>query len=355
MLHITGVKMPASLCHLMLVMLALHRGQGRNSSSCLSNTRKEVNLTCDRSQRIHVISKFYQKATSTCEEAPASCTYTEDAPATTCNGVWQCREEVSMFWINQTCGSSTALATVVYECIAETPINICNFTTVSHDNNLYLASPTYPRGSGDMKTNGTCVCDITGTVMKVDILEVVFRDTGHGIRGRLVVIGDTAAWTTDNLVPVVYNKEIISDTENIKIAFNDLGQISQDMWLKVSGSSSMTATCYHSDGNITVPSFTTLSPDRTASNATPSANMTVPSKEPLTHGGFQRAIVVITVCAAVGAVLVVTVIMAVAVIVFRKKTRASGKQYAIEVKESNEEMKEVEDCDMPTFIMDTLM
>ncbi|XP_046550689.1 uncharacterized protein LOC124260422 [Haliotis rubra] len=348
--------MTASLCHLMLVMLAFMECQGRNASSCVTNSQTAVNLTCEGSQRIHVISKFYQKATSTCEEAPTGCTYTEDAPATTCNGVWHCGEEVTMFWINQTCGSSTALATVVYECIAETPINICNVTTVSRDNMLYFASPTYPRGSGNMKTNGTCVCDITGTMMKVDILEVVFRNTGHGIRGRLVVIGDTAAWTTDDLVPVVFNKEIISYTEKIKVAFNDFGQISQDMWLKVSGSSRMTATCYHGDDNITVPSFTTLAPAGTASNATPSANMTGPSKEPLGHeAGFQKSIVVITVSAAVGAVLVVMVIMAVAVIVFRKKTIGSEKQYAIEVTESNEEMKEVEDCDMPTFIMDTLM
>ncbi|XP_071113674.1 uncharacterized protein [Haliotis cracherodii] len=334
------VKMMATLVHVVVVvMMALPIGQGREATSCLTTSETKVTLQCEASEKIHVIRKFY-KNPSTCPGDPTPCEYTEDFPTITCNGVSQCQEEVTIFGINQTCGTRSAQATVQYECITGNPINICDVTTLSRDTTLYLASPTYPRGSGNMKTNGTCVCDVTGTMMKVSILEVYFRGTGIKITGRLVVIGDTAAWTTDDRVPVVYNTLVINDTDNLKVAFNDFGQLSQDMWIKVSGSSNMTAICYHGDDNITVPTFTT------PSSPAPTGQYTT---------DFQRSIVVITVSAAIGAVLVVTVIIVVAVIVFRKEPISPGKQYVIEETNSNEEMKEVEDCDMPTFVMDTLM
>ncbi|XP_046328404.2 uncharacterized protein LOC124112370 isoform X2 [Haliotis rufescens] len=349
------VRMMATLVHVMVVvMMALPMGQGREATSCLTTSETKVNLQCEASEKIHVIRKFY-KNPSTCPGDPTPCEYTEDFPTITCNGVSQCQEEVTIFGINQTCGTRSAQATVQYECITGNPVNICDVTTLSRDNTLYLASPTYPRGSGNMKTNGTCVCDVTGTMMKVSILEVYFRGTGSKITGRLVVIGDTAAWTSDDRVPVVYNTLVINDTDNLKVAFNDFEQLSQDMWIKVSGSSNMTAICYHGDDNITVPTFTApSSPAPTAVNTTPSHNNTDPDKTQLRQD-FQRSIVVITVSAAIGAVLVVTVIIVVAVMVFRKEPISPGKQYVIEETNSNEEMKEVEDCDMPTFVMNTLM
>ncbi|XP_071113645.1 uncharacterized protein [Haliotis cracherodii] len=233
---------------------------------CSNLPRGSVSLECGHPGRIHLVRVLYRKTSPGCVTQDDTCEYLQETQkqglTTNCVGVSVCHHDIWSFWLTHKCGNTTSYTvTLSYQCINESPIDICSSTTTSstEDSTLYLSSSNYPYES--QNTYNTCQCDVTGTSMTVTILELFFRHR-DGVRANITLKGDNSIWQSLSHRYFVYNTPVMENVSHFTVTFQTYGKQGQQVWLKVRGVSNLTVTCNGGTGptSPTSPSPTTSSP-----------------------------------------------------------------------------------------------
>ncbi|XP_060084366.1 uncharacterized protein LOC132563643 [Ylistrum balloti] len=166
-----------------LMWLPLHHCMISSDTTCAG---QQLSLTCTEGWLIHVIYETYSYSPMPCtinqDPGIITCTKAEFlSPVSVghCNGQDSCLFTVPTNTIISSCNQIATALSVHYKCIPEASVfTICSDTTFEQTEQIYLATPDFPRNILGQQKNCTCTLigqNINGTVLQLS------RDPGSSV------------------------------------------------------------------------------------------------------------------------------------------------------------------------------
>ncbi|XP_067674951.1 uncharacterized protein [Haliotis asinina] len=235
-----------------LCLPSLVSGHGvETKQNCTSDASITFDLTCSGRDMLHFIDLTIRNMTADCGQGACKSGFASSDDVD-CMGVSSCQKTVNKTMIERACETSEKYQpTISYECIDETPLDICSTAGAvsDHEMTLFLASPNYPGNSNASDTNRTCTCDLAGSGMSVEILVASYgRSDGKMDKFNLTSGSETYTPTIANstLGHLIIGPKAMENKSQITLNYNAIHKEGRDgdyLWLRVQGTSYLTVAC----------------------------------------------------------------------------------------------------------------
>ncbi|XP_046580088.1 uncharacterized protein LOC124287633 [Haliotis rubra] len=277
---------------LCLCLNSVASGHGvETKQSCTSNASITFNLTCSERDMLHFIDLNIRNMTANCGQGSCKSGFASSKDVD-CMGVSSCQKTVNKTMIERVCGTVEKYQpTISYECVDETPVDICSTAGAVSDDEmtLFLASPNYPGNSNASDTNRTCTCDLAGSGMSVEIL-VGYYGWGDGKMDKFNLTSGSETYTptiaNSTIGHLIIGPKPMENKNEITLNYNAIQKEGRDgdyLWLRVKGTSYLTVAC-----------------NGAAPPSTPEPGLTTQATEGASQLGGIPMLTVASICAAVG-------------------------------------------------------
>ncbi|XP_071112852.1 uncharacterized protein [Haliotis cracherodii] len=246
------------VCFLYSLHLMVRGDDVKEMKTCTSDANTTFSITCQEQEMMYFINTKLQEMTDDCK--PGSCSFGHSISTDSdCTGVRACEKTVRKSWVDGGCNKTTNFyqPTLLYECISETPLDICSVGGVASgvDSYLYLKSPNYPGNYSVDYPNKTCTCEIRGAGMTMQIIDALILPRANDTDKYTMTAGLTVYPTAGEVNTVVGHRFSgvrpffdwqLRDVKQVQLVYNAGGNESKDgnhLWMRVKGTSATTVSC----------------------------------------------------------------------------------------------------------------
>ncbi|XP_046551199.1 uncharacterized protein LOC124260920 [Haliotis rubra] len=230
----------------------------KEMKKCTSDANVTFNLACKNNEMMYYMHSKLQDMTDDCKPG-GDCNFQHSVSTDTdCVGVSACNKTVRKSWYEDGCNKTGFFQpTLLYECIPETPVDICGEAGLAAgaDKYVYLKSPYYPEKVSSPYPNRTCTCDIRGSEMRLQILEAKILARSNDTKKYTMTAGFTV-YPNDREVNTVtghifsgvlpFTARELKDVKHVRLVYNAGGKEGKDdnyLWMRVKGKSAVTVAC----------------------------------------------------------------------------------------------------------------
>ncbi|XP_046346444.2 uncharacterized protein LOC124126964 isoform X1 [Haliotis rufescens] len=247
----------AVVCFLYSLHLMVLGDDVKDVKPCTSDANTTFSITCPEQEMMYFIDTNVQEMTDDCKPGSCSTRYYISSD-TDCTGVRGCNKTVRKSWVEDSCNKANFYQpTLLYECISETPLDICSLGGVASgpDSYLYLKSPNYPGNYTVDYPNKTCTCEIRGAGMTMQVIEALIQpranDTdkytmtaGSIVHPRAGEVNTVSGLRYSGTNP--FSAWELKNVKQVQLVYNAGGKEGKDgnyLWMRVKGTSATTVSC----------------------------------------------------------------------------------------------------------------